>query len=122
MKEGRQKATIVPLKNLVDFNPRTYFWGNIPEYDLLNLEKNEGGNHDKDLNICFAGECWIYSLTIMAGTASRDLRNVMKTVIALPPNFKSRCDMIINYVDLDVVLRNVTILLLVFLFPDGSAS
>jgi hypothetical protein len=32
-----------------------YFWGNVPEYDLLNLPNNEGTDYDKDLQICFAG-------------------------------------------------------------------
>jgi hypothetical protein len=34
----------------VHFTQRKYFWGNLPEYYLLNLAANEGKEYDKDLD------------------------------------------------------------------------
>ena len=38
------------------FGELTYLWGNIPAFDVLNIDKNEGKNHAKKLDLCFAGE------------------------------------------------------------------
>ena len=38
------------------FGHLRYLWGNIPAYDILNLQENEGAAYDRDLNLCFAGE------------------------------------------------------------------
>jgi hypothetical protein len=32
-----------------------YLWGNIPAYDVLQLELNEGKSYARDLRILFAG-------------------------------------------------------------------
>ena len=36
---------------------RKWLWGNVPGYDVLQLEKNEGRDYDKDLSLCFGGWC-----------------------------------------------------------------
>lgn len=32
-----------------------HLWGNVPAYDVLQLEKNEGLDHAEDLSLCFGG-------------------------------------------------------------------
>jgi hypothetical protein len=45
-----------PGVDFVPFNQRKDFWGNLPEYNLLNLASNEGKEYDKDLDLLFIGE------------------------------------------------------------------
>lgn len=40
---------------MVSFGPTKYFWGNMPALDILQLEKNEGADHEKELAVLFAG-------------------------------------------------------------------
>jgi hypothetical protein len=46
----------VPLKDNEVVTQRKYFWRSVPEYDVLNLEANEGKGHDKKLNLLFLGK------------------------------------------------------------------
>ena len=41
---------------LTPFGHLNYLWGNIPAFDVLNIEKNEGCGYTKDIDMCFAGE------------------------------------------------------------------
>ncbi|KAF4619070.1 hypothetical protein G7Y89_g14776 [Cudoniella acicularis] len=63
--------------------------------------------------------CSIWNKT--RGKTSGDIRNVLKTVNAIPLDYKQKCD-IINDLETETALRNPIILLLTFLFLDGSAS
>jgi hypothetical protein len=42
------------------FGATKYLWGNIPAYDVLQLESNEGKSYARDLRILFAGVCPAY--------------------------------------------------------------
>ena len=36
--------------------------GNVSAFDVLNLLKDEGAAYDRDLSLCFAGECFFDSI------------------------------------------------------------
>ena len=38
------------------FGHLNYLWGNVPAFDVLNIEKNEGLTYGKELDLCFAGK------------------------------------------------------------------
>ena len=38
------------------FGNLTYLWGNMPAFDVLNIQKNEGRSYAKDIDMLFAGE------------------------------------------------------------------
>ncbi|PHH78624.1 hypothetical protein CDD83_3951 [Cordyceps sp. RAO-2017] len=82
-------------------------WGSIPAFDLLRLGANEGSGHAGDLRLLFA--------------ASGDLRNVVETVAKLPGEYGRCVRVTVNDWDLDVVARNV-LLLLVALGPDAAEA
>ncbi|KAG8986472.1 hypothetical protein FRB90_003979 [Tulasnella sp. 427] len=74
-----------------------YLWGNIVARDALNISMNEGGAVKKqDLKLCFA--------------ASGDLRNVIKTLNGLPPDYAGQCTIVINDFHPQVAIRNVALL------------
>ncbi|GAB7359234.1 hypothetical protein MBLNU230_g5893t1 [Neophaeotheca triangularis] len=77
-----------------------YLWGNIPAYDVLKLDANEGANYAKELRILFA--------------ASGDIRNVVKTLASVPSTFKGKMIVTINDLDFDLVARNAVLLLIAF--------
>ncbi|KAK8070351.1 hypothetical protein PG997_010554 [Apiospora hydei] len=81
-----------------------YPWGNMPAYDILNLPGNEGSNFQSDLDLLFA--------------ASGDLRNVFKTIVAVPSNYKANLQITINDRDIYIVARNVLMLLLLLVEKD----
>ncbi|KAL4799455.1 hypothetical protein BDV19DRAFT_385223 [Aspergillus venezuelensis] len=83
-------------------------WGNTPAIDVLQLEKNEGRGYIKDLSLVFA--------------ASGDLRNVVKTIASLPKNHAGFVEVIINDRDIDVVGRNVIILLVALSVSDAEKA
>ncbi len=33
-----------------------HMWGNVPEYDLLQLCKHKGAGYSKDIHLCYAGK------------------------------------------------------------------
>lgn len=35
-----------------------YFWGNMPAFDVLALDRNEGRSYGRDLPVLFAGEAY----------------------------------------------------------------
>ena len=39
------------------YGAKKYLWGNIPAFDVLRLESNEGKDYAGDLRILFAGKC-----------------------------------------------------------------
>ncbi|RYP29502.1 hypothetical protein DL767_006692 [Monosporascus sp. MG133] len=77
-----------------------YLWGNVPAYDVLKLQPNEGSTYSKDLDLLFA--------------ASGDLRNVVATVASIPREYSRKVNIVLNDRDSDVVARN-TVMLLVML-------
>ncbi|KAF4466645.1 hypothetical protein FALBO_6497 [Fusarium albosuccineum] len=87
---------------------RQYLWGNTPAIDVLQLEKNEGKRYKKDLSLLFA--------------ASGDLRNVVKTLACLPEAYKQTINITINDWDLDVVARNVMLILIALTVNDAKEA
>ncbi|KAL7628839.1 hypothetical protein AAE478_000354 [Parahypoxylon ruwenzoriense] len=77
---------------------KKYLWGNMPAFDLLNLTSNEGTNYNKKLDLLFA--------------ASGDIRNVIKTIVSIPDEFKKPIKIHMNDRDADIVGRNAIMLLL----------
>jgi len=55
-RESRKREWPNPGVDTIHFTQRKYFWGNLPEYDLLKLESNEGKAYDKNLDLLFIGE------------------------------------------------------------------
>ncbi|ETN45854.1 uncharacterized protein HMPREF1541_00035 [Cyphellophora europaea CBS 101466] len=79
------------------FGDQKYLWGNTPAIDILHLEEHEGADHQDNVKLLFA--------------ASGDLRNVVKTVEAVPTTFAGRVLSCINDQEFLVVARNVCLLL-----------
>ncbi|OBS28259.1 hypothetical protein FPOA_02200 [Fusarium poae] len=77
---------------------KKYLWGNVPTLDVLQLGSNEGDKYQGNLSLLFA--------------ASGDMRNVVKTIAELPSTYDRDLDIVMNDRDLDVVARNVILLLL----------
>lgn len=44
-----------PFVDMVSHGRQKYLWGNVPAFDLLNLQQNEGVDFAKDLRLLFAG-------------------------------------------------------------------
>ncbi|KAF8541091.1 hypothetical protein BDD12DRAFT_733234 [Trichophaea hybrida] len=85
-----------------------YLLGNMPAFDHIKLEQNEGSDWEKPLDLCFA--------------ASGDLRNILVTVNSLPSRFKNPCNVIINDREMYVVLRNMLLLRILSAFPPTEAA
>ncbi|KAI5866987.1 hypothetical protein GGS23DRAFT_299667 [Durotheca rogersii] len=91
------------------FNHRMKFlWGNMPAFDLLKLASNEGVEYNKKLDLLFA--------------ASGDIRNVALSVVSIPDSFKSPVHICMNDRDMDVVGRNVIMLLLALTEDDAAVA
>ncbi|KAM6516354.1 hypothetical protein FALCPG4_014539 [Fusarium falciforme] len=107
--EGRE-PTFSREGYVAPFATHKNIWGDVPALDILKLAQNEGVQYDQDLALLFA--------------ASGDLRNVIKTVTSLPWTFRNDLRITINDNDLEVVARNI-ILLLTALFsaePEDAAT
>ncbi|TCD70997.1 hypothetical protein EIP91_000495 [Steccherinum ochraceum] len=74
---------------------RHHLWGNVPAYDILNIASNEQ-SFDQDFKICLP--------------ASGDLRNVILTINALPPDFDRQITIVVNDIDPYIVVRNMVLL------------
>lgn len=86
------------------FGGKKFLWGNVPAIDVLRLSSNEGEDHQEDLRLLFA--------------ASGDLRNVIKTIAAIPKAYGKAVYVTINDRDFDIVARNVIILLVALVTED----
>ncbi|KAJ5761103.1 hypothetical protein N7520_008259 [Penicillium odoratum] len=80
------------------FGGKKYLWGNVPAFDVLKLESNEGEEYDGDLRLLFA--------------ASGDIRNLVRTVANLPSSYNQSVEAIINDRDFDIVAQNLILLLI----------
>ncbi|KAF4990604.1 hypothetical protein FGRMN_8363 [Fusarium graminum] len=81
----------------VAFGGKKFLWGNVPALDIVQLSSNEGDDYHGQLGLLFA--------------ASGDLRNLVMTMARLPATYKEPISIYINDKDLDIVARNVVILL-----------
>ncbi|KAJ6014888.1 hypothetical protein N7540_009479 [Penicillium herquei] len=77
----------------VQFGGQKYLWGNVPVFDILQLESNEGKDYSEDLT-------------------SGDLRNLIKTINGIPDTYDQSVDITVNDMDLDIVGRNILLLLI----------
>ncbi|PYH34770.1 DUF4470 domain-containing protein [Aspergillus neoniger CBS 115656] len=87
-----------PLNQFI--GPNKHLWGNTPAIDVLQLDSNEGRDYDHDLRLLFAG-------------ISGDLRNFIETIAQLPKSYDR---------SLDVVARNVIMLLLLLSMDEDDAT
>jgi len=80
----------------------------MPAIDILEVGKNEGEDaREQDFNVLCA--------------ASGDLRNVVKTVSRLPEQYTGKCTFVMNDFDLDIVARNIILLMIAQQFPIKEA-
>ncbi|KAK8103314.1 hypothetical protein PG984_016460 [Apiospora sp. TS-2023a] len=89
----------VPDPSSPFFSGKKHLWGTMPAYDVVNLPENEGTNIQSDLELLFA--------------ASGDLENVFSTLVAIPSHYGGEVKIIVNDCDLDIVARNVIMLMLI---------
>lgn len=88
--------------------PVKFFWGNTPAHDILNLPANEGVDYGKELRLLFA--------------ASGDLRNVVKTLVSMPSDCKSKVEMVINDREFDIAARNIILMLVALVVEEDQAA
>ncbi|KAF2192620.1 hypothetical protein K469DRAFT_553355, partial [Zopfia rhizophila CBS 207.26] len=89
------------------FGGHRYLMRNMPAIDLLNTTNNEGAAYEEDLVLLFA--------------VSGDLRNVIKSILGLPEEYKGKCSIIMNDYDIHIVARNTIILLTALKFEPETA-
>ncbi|KAK3324964.1 hypothetical protein B0H66DRAFT_511247 [Apodospora peruviana] len=92
----------------VQFGRGKYLWGNVPAFDVVQLASNEGENYGEPLRLLFA--------------ASGDVRNIVKTIAQLPSSYVQRVDVTMNDRDIDIVARNVILLLVALVVDDVDAA
>ncbi|KEY73762.1 hypothetical protein S7711_03071 [Stachybotrys chartarum IBT 7711] len=105
-REGREPAFLGG--GYQEFGNKKYPWGNIPAFDVLQLSSNEGVAYDEDVSLLFA--------------ASGDLRNVIKTISQVPESYKKSISLTINDRDIDIVARNVIMLLIALFVNDPNEA
>ncbi|KAK9443069.1 MYND finger family protein [Metarhizium brunneum] len=107
--EGRKPAFMTSDAPARSFNHhKEYLWGNMPAFDVLKLEANEGKGYKGDLDLLFA--------------ASGDLRNVLRTLADLPNDFCTRVSVVVNDRDFNIVARNIIMLLLLLMDDDPQRA
>ncbi|KAF8993752.1 hypothetical protein BDQ17DRAFT_1252430 [Cyathus striatus] len=103
--EGRKPSFFLPAATVtptptsapVSMTSHTRLWGDVPAYDILQLNHNEGLNSERsDFKVCF--------------TEATDIRNLIETVNNLPKDYRGKCDILLNHPDATVVNRNLVIL------------
>ncbi|KAL8640808.1 MAG: hypothetical protein Q9226_008703 [Calogaya cf. arnoldii] len=90
------------------FGHLNYLWGNMPAIDVLNIEKNEEETYGKDFDLLFA--------------ATGDPRNLMSTINGLPNTYEGKTTCVLNDKNLNVVARNVVMLLIAAQSPPVEAA
>jgi hypothetical protein len=76
-------------------------WGDVSAIDLLDFPTQRGPNKlSTDLGLLFA--------------ASGDLRNVVRSLLSLPEQYRGTCTVVINDNDSTVVVRNILLLLVAY--------
>ena len=82
--------------------------------DILNLSGNEG-YHNQDFSLACISLCYIVviALTHIAEqifTGSGDIRNIIRTINELPPDYSGEIRILLNDQEPTVLLRNITLL------------
>ncbi|KAF9033297.1 hypothetical protein BDZ89DRAFT_1063034 [Hymenopellis radicata] len=85
-------------------------WGNIPALDILNLSRNEGvaASKTRDFSLAYV--------------ACGDLRNVVKTVNALPEDYSGSLNIVLNDHNPMTICRNFLVLLILAREQDMERS
>ncbi|KAE9989480.1 hypothetical protein EG327_002636 [Venturia inaequalis] len=111
----KRKPGFISSANLINTTPVAFGggkapWGEFPALDMLQIEKNEGVDaaQPRDFRMLFA--------------ASSDLRNIVKTIVDLPPSYSGTCEIIMNDEDNWLVSRNVIILLVALIYDPEEAA
>lgn len=126
--ERRKPSFISNETVLSQFGGKKHLWGNVPALDVVRLSTNEGANYKKDLRLLFAGMFPSRRInrkeraTTKYMTASGDLRNMIKSVAALPQQYNSTIAAFINDKDFDIVARNLIILLIALVVLDKTEA
>ena len=84
----------------------TYYWGNVPAVDLINLPMNEGEEYSKPLALLLCGV--------------GDPRNVLLTIASLPDVYKQQVKFVLNDICPCTLAR--TVLLLYMLYKGKELS
>jgi len=84
----------------------TYYWGNPPAVDLLNLSMNEGQEYSEPLALLLCGV--------------GDPRNILLTIASLPDDYKQQVTFVLNDICPCTLAR--TVLLLYILCTGGSEA
>ncbi|KAI3337490.1 hypothetical protein HD806DRAFT_543118 [Xylariaceae sp. AK1471] len=108
MTQNRTPAFIGGGPPHVVFGTRKYLWGNVPAFDVIRLNQNEGVDFQDPMRILFA--------------ASGDMRNAILSVASLPPSNRGPLSIVINDREIDVVARNVIFLLIFFVEKDPAVA
>ncbi|GKZ30148.1 hypothetical protein AbraIFM66950_008007 [Aspergillus brasiliensis] len=90
------------------FGDKKYLWGNVPAFDVLQLDRNEGTEYTDPMSVLFA--------------ASGDLRHVVKTIAELPSSFSRPIEITLNDRDVDIVARNAILLLVALMVDDADTA
>ena len=78
----------------------TYYWGNVPAVDLLNLSMNEGEEYSDPLALLLCGV--------------GDPRNVLLTIASLPDVYKQKVTFVLNDICPCTLARTVLLLYLLY--------
>ena len=81
----------------------TYYWGNLPAVDLINLPMNEGASYSKPLSLLLCGV--------------GDPRNVLLSIASLPDSFEGKVNFVLNDISLCTLARTV---LLIYMLSKGE--
>ncbi|KAI0162352.1 hypothetical protein GGR57DRAFT_490006 [Xylariaceae sp. FL1272] len=84
------------------------FWGDMPAFDVIQLNRNEGPEFEGPISMLFA--------------ASGDLGNVVLSVSNLPSTYQGCLNITMNDVEFDIVARNAIFLLTMFVEKDPVAA
>ena len=81
----------------------TYYWGNLPAVDLINLPMNEGASYSKPLSLLLCGV--------------GDPRNVLLSIASLPDTFQETVNFVLNDICSCTLARTV---LLIYMLSKGE--
>ena len=90
----------VEMKELNTGLSATYYWGNIPAVDLINLSMNEGDEYSSPLSLLLCGV--------------GDPRNVLLTIASLPDAYKQQVTFVLNDICPCTLARTVLLLYMLY--------
>ena len=91
---------VLQIKNSFKGLFATYYWGNVPAVDLLNLSMNEGEEYSNPLALLLCGV--------------GDPRNVLLTIASLPNVYTQQISFVINDICPCTLARTVLLLYMLY--------